>query len=129
MKSLLIRGAQVYREHGFAAADVLVEDGVIAGLAGGHAEETLDGTGAYLCPGFIDVHTHDDRLLLDAPGGAHPKLSQEIAHRRDIGEFRHVGERQRFRAHQRRGHERQGRVLRAADGDFAVERHAALNPD
>jgi N-acyl-D-amino-acid deacylase len=24
------------------------------------------------------VHTHDDRLLLDAPVGAHPKLSQGV---------------------------------------------------
>mgnify|MGYP002732854596 CR=1 FL=1 len=58
MKSLLIRGAQVYLDHAFVSADVLVKDGIIVSLDGGDAEETLDGTGAYLSAGFIDVHTH-----------------------------------------------------------------------
>jgi N-acyl-D-amino-acid deacylase len=37
-----------------------------------------DVSGLIVAPGFIDVHTHDDRLLLDAPQGAHPKLSQGV---------------------------------------------------
>jgi N-acyl-D-amino-acid deacylase len=38
----------------------------------------VDAAGLIVAPGFIDVHTHDDRLLLDAPAGAHPKLSQGV---------------------------------------------------
>lgn len=39
--------------------------------------ETVDGTGLVLAPGFIDVHTHDDRLVMTQPGMA-PKTSQGV---------------------------------------------------
>lgn len=42
------------------------------------ARERFDARGRVVAPGFIDVHTHDDRLLLDAPAGPHPKLSQGV---------------------------------------------------
>lgn len=42
------------------------------------AKIRFDATARIVAPGFIDVHTHDDRLLLDAPTGAHPKLSQGV---------------------------------------------------
>lgn len=32
-----------------------------------YAEIEVDASGLVLCPGFIDVHTHDDRLLLSDP--------------------------------------------------------------
>ena len=37
---------------------------VIGDLRNWHARETLDAQGLALAPGFIDVHTHDDRALL-----------------------------------------------------------------
>lgn len=39
--------------------------------------EVRDCTGLAIAPGFIDVHTHDDAILLTAPG-MFPKLSQGI---------------------------------------------------
>ena len=39
--------------------------------------DVRDCTGLAIAPGFIDVHTHDDAIVLDAPG-MFPKLSQGI---------------------------------------------------
>lgn len=49
--------------------DVEVRDGRISsvGTAGPAAVE-VDGAGAVLCPGFVDVHTHDDGALVLHPG-------------------------------------------------------------
>ena len=44
---------------------------------GAMAKETIDGSGLALAPGFIDVHTHDDRLVLTQPSVA-PKTSQGV---------------------------------------------------
>jgi len=41
------------------------------------AESEIDASGRVLAPGFIDVHTHDDRLLLAEPQMT-PKLSQGV---------------------------------------------------
>ena len=71
---LRIRGARVIDGTGAAAfvADVAIADGVVTGvgpLGGeGGAERTIDARGRVLAPGFIDVHTHDDRALLSEPG-------------------------------------------------------------
>ena len=40
-------------------------------------EIEIDGSGKVLSPGFIDAHTHDDRLMLSAPDMA-PKASQGV---------------------------------------------------
>ena len=40
-------------------------------------EQTIDATNHMIAPGFIDVHTHDDRLLLSNPEVT-PKLSQGV---------------------------------------------------
>jgi N-acyl-D-amino-acid deacylase len=48
--------------------------GAIPATAG---PEEIDADGKIVAPGFIDVHTHDDRLLLSAPEMA-PKVSQGV---------------------------------------------------
>lgn len=57
------------------AADRIVRLGDLSRVP---ATRRFDATGCIVAPGFIDVHTHDDRLLLEAPEGAHPKLSQGV---------------------------------------------------
>jgi N-acyl-D-amino-acid deacylase len=42
-----------------------------------HDVEARDCTGLAIAPGFIDVHTHDDAIVLNAPG-MFPKLSQGV---------------------------------------------------
>jgi N-acyl-D-amino-acid deacylase len=41
------------------------------------AAAALDASGKIVAPGFIDAHTHDDRLMLSSPGMA-PKVSQGV---------------------------------------------------
>jgi N-acyl-D-amino-acid deacylase len=61
-------------------ADVAVRDGRIAAigkLSGARADTEIDAAGKIVAPGFIDAHTHDDRLMLSAPDMA-PKVSQGV---------------------------------------------------
>jgi N-acyl-D-amino-acid deacylase len=61
-------------------ADVAVRGERISALGrleGWRAETEIDASGRVLAPGFIDVHTHDDRLLLAEPQMT-PKLSQGV---------------------------------------------------
>jgi N-acyl-D-amino-acid deacylase len=69
---LLIRGATVI--DGTRApryqADIAVSGGRIAAIGrmdGEDADVEIDGSGRVAAPGFIDSHTHDDRLMLSAP--------------------------------------------------------------
>ena len=79
---LLIRGATVIdgtRAPRFQA-DIAIRDGRIdrVGRLGNEAARTeVDATGLIAAPGFIDAHTHDDRLMLSAPEMA-PKVSQGV---------------------------------------------------
>ena len=43
----------------------------------GRGEDEVDAKGLALAPGFIDAHTHDDRIVLDAPDMV-PKISQGV---------------------------------------------------
>ena len=64
MLDLLIKGATVVDGSGAAAvaADVGVQDGRIVevGRIGGAARERVAADGAWLTPGFVDIHTHYD---------------------------------------------------------------------
>lgn len=58
---MLIRDGWVVLPGGVKKADVLIRDGVIAGVGEGFSDdEVLDASGKYVLPGGIDVHTHMD---------------------------------------------------------------------
>ena len=71
MLDLLIRSARVVDGTGnpWFRADVGVSGDtiVLVGRTAAEARTTLDGAGLVACPGFVDVHTHSDRIV-DAPG-------------------------------------------------------------
>ncbi|MFN0306152.1 MAG: N-acyl-D-amino-acid deacylase family protein [Burkholderiales bacterium] len=79
---LIIRGGTVIdgtRAVRFAA-DVGIRGDRIAqvgDLAGAKAIRDIDASGRIVAPGFIDAHTHDDRLMLSAPAMT-PKVSQGV---------------------------------------------------
>src|SRR5919204_5279897 len=61
-------------------ADIFVSGGrigAIGRLDKAQADVELDATGRIAAPGFIDAHTHDDRLMLSSPEMA-PKVSQGV---------------------------------------------------
>ncbi len=66
---LVVRGGKVFsvftRE--WLEADVAVVDGVVAGLGSYRGDETLDASGSYVVPGFIDAHLHleSPKLMVD----------------------------------------------------------------
>ena len=71
----LIRGAEVHDGLGThpLQADVGIDGGSIAdigSLEGCSGRREIDATGLALCPGFIDVHTHDDFAAI-----AHPDMA------------------------------------------------------
>ncbi|MGQ0546390.1 MAG: N-acyl-D-amino-acid deacylase family protein [Betaproteobacteria bacterium] len=60
-------------------ADVAIKDGKVlcVGKVAGKAKKEIDATGRIVAPGFIDAHTHDDRLMLSSPDMS-PKVSQGV---------------------------------------------------
>ena len=79
---LLIRGGEVIDGSGTTRyrADVAISGDRIAAvgdLATTAADVTIDAAGRIVAPGFIDAHTHDDRLALSDPGMT-PKVSQGV---------------------------------------------------
>src|SRR5258708_14680230 len=79
---LLIRNATVIdgtRAPRFEA-DIGVKDGKIVSIGSlidSKADVEIDASGRIAAPGFIDAHTHDDRLMLSAPDMA-PKVIQGV---------------------------------------------------
>lgn len=79
---LLIRNASIIDGSGAARypGDVgIIGDRIarIGDLKAARASWEIDATGLVLAPGFIDAHTHDDRLMLSG-GDMSPKVSQGI---------------------------------------------------
>ena len=82
MKTLLLRHAQLVDGTGAPAriADVCVRGDRIAAIGQNlqvSADDILDLQGLTVAPGFIDVHTHDDAIVLRDPSML-PKLSQGV---------------------------------------------------
>jgi N-acyl-D-amino-acid deacylase len=82
LHDLLLRDALVFDGSGAPPrrTDVAVSAGRIGALGAlgdAAARQVVALDGLALAPGFIDVHTHDDRLLLADPSMA-PKLSQGV---------------------------------------------------
>lgn len=78
---LLIGDVKVYDGSGAPPrrADVAIKNGHIVAVGdhkGASADLKIEGQGRALAPGFIDVHTHDDRALLI--GDMAPKASQGV---------------------------------------------------
>ncbi len=65
----MIRGARIFsvftRE--WLEGDLAIVDGVVAGVGAYRGAETLDATGRYVVPGFVDAHLHleSSKLLVD----------------------------------------------------------------
>ena len=81
MFDLLITGGDILDGTGAPAyrADLGVKDGRIAAIGTdlGQAAETLDATGSVVAPGFIDIHTHSDFVLL-VDGRADSQVCQGV---------------------------------------------------
>jgi amidohydrolase/N-acyl-D-amino-acid deacylase len=81
----LIRNAMVIDGSGEPGypADVALRDGRILRIAApgafdpAYAGEVVDAAGRVLAPGFIDVHTHDDTVVIDQPQ-MRPKITQGV---------------------------------------------------
>jgi N-acyl-D-amino-acid deacylase len=79
---LLIRNGTIVDGTGAPpyAGDVAVQAGrvaVLGSLEQARADREIDAAGKVVSPGFIDAHTHDDRLLLSGPDMA-AKVSQGV---------------------------------------------------
>ncbi|MDJ1159968.1 D-aminoacylase [Chelatococcus sp. SYSU_G07232] len=70
-------GAAPYRGEVALAGDRIALVGAAGLVAPGDAARELDIAGRAVSPGFIDAHTHDDRIVLDAPDML-PKVSQGV---------------------------------------------------
>ena len=82
MIDLLISGGTVLDGSGSPGfeADIAINDGIISDigdLSASQAQTTISAAGKYVCPGFIDVHSHSDTYILLAPS-AESKITQGI---------------------------------------------------
>ena len=80
--ALLLRGGTVVDGTGAPrfVADVRIEDERIVAVDAqlpANGADVIDATGKIVAPGFIDVHTHDDQIVLSAPAML-PKISQGV---------------------------------------------------
>lgn len=66
---LVLRGGNVVNvlSHEIYPGDVAIAGDVIAGVGCYDAEEVVDVSGQYICPGFIDAHVHIESSMLSVP--------------------------------------------------------------
>ncbi len=63
-KTILLKAVKIPASSGIVTSDMLIQDGKISEIAAVHAEKSPDSTkiinaaGAFLLPGFVDVHTN-----------------------------------------------------------------------
>ena len=82
MYDLVIKNGKIIDGTGnpWLAADVAIADGKIVAigqLGDARADQILDASGKFVCPGFVDGHSHSDLLILDNPR-AEQKIMQGI---------------------------------------------------
>ena len=71
---MIIKNLNIYsnKNRSFYKGDIRLEDGIIVDIGELSSDETVDGKGAYVVPGLIDVHTHgilgNDWCLSDSDG-------------------------------------------------------------
>jgi N-acyl-D-amino-acid deacylase len=70
-------GAEPWRGELAVSGDRIAALAPPGSIGRGRAREEHDLKGRALAPGFIDAHTHDDRIVLDAPDML-PKISQGV---------------------------------------------------
>jgi N-acyl-D-amino-acid deacylase len=83
MLDLIIEGGEVVDgsgNHRFRADVGIMGDKIVSvgNLKQEPARKKKSAQGLIVAPGFIDVHTHDDQLLLAPQLGPHPKISQGV---------------------------------------------------
>ena len=82
MFDTIIRGGKVIDGTGapWFYADVGIVDGKVVAVARdlpGEAKKAIDAKGKFVCPGFIDIHSHADTAILRSPGRV-PKVTQGV---------------------------------------------------
>ncbi len=82
MYDTIIRGGKVIDGSGtpWFYSDVAVSGDKVVGVARdlqGEARAVIDAKGKFVCPGFIDIHSHADTAILRSPGRA-PKVTQGV---------------------------------------------------
>jgi len=82
--ALLLRGGTVIDGTGAPrfGADVRIEGDRIVAVGerlAAYGARVIDATGKIVAPGFIDVHTHDDQIVLSAPRPASLSASHQRA--------------------------------------------------
>ncbi|MHA2036839.1 MAG: N-acyl-D-amino-acid deacylase family protein [Promethearchaeota archaeon] len=74
MRRFLIKNGKIIDGTGnpWFKADILIDNDTIAEIAPrieqSDVEEVIDASGLIVCPGFIDIHTHSDRTILQSRG-------------------------------------------------------------
>jgi dihydroorotase len=82
-RELLIAGGTVVDATGTRRADVLVRDGVVAGVGTGlSAPQVLDASGCVVAPGLVDLHAH-----LRQPGGEEAETVESGSRAAALGGF------------------------------------------